>query len=86
MQKCCADKASKLCNALLETYASKFNRLGKNKKKKIAIKNRSESLSLKRFFSEDDETLEGDKEEIHDVPFMPPIEGDEEGFVENCQK
>ena len=76
------DKASRLCNSLLEVYAIKLNRLGKNMKKKVAIKNRPESLSLKRFFSEDDETLESDKKDIHDMPPMPPLEGDEGEFVD----
>ena len=52
--KSCADKASNFYNTLLEIYASKFSRLGKNKKKNIAIKNRPEILNLKLFFSEDD--------------------------------
>ena len=32
------DKASRLYNTLLELYANKFNRLEKNRKKKIIIK------------------------------------------------
>ena len=32
------DKASRLYNTLLELYAHKFNRLEKNRKKKIIIK------------------------------------------------
>ena len=82
-RKTVSDKASKLCNTLLEIYTNQFNRLHKNKKKNIAIKNRPETFSLKGFFcfSEDDETLEGDKEEIDDISSMPPLEGDEE-FVD----
>ena len=30
----------------------------------------------------DNETLEGDKEEIDDIPFMPQLEGDEEEVKE----
>ena len=43
------DKATKLCNSLLEVYPIKLNRLGKNMKKKAAIKYRPESLSLEIF-------------------------------------
>ena len=44
-------------------------------------------MSPKGFFSEDDETLyddellEDDKEEIDIIPSLPPLEGDEEEFV-----
>ena len=77
------DQASKLYNTLLEIYANKFSRLEKNKKKNIAIKNRPESLSLfNGFFSEDDQTLEGDRTEINNIPSLPPLEGDEEEFVD----
>ena len=83
------DQASKLYNTLLEIYANKFSRLEKKKKKNIAIKNRPESLSLfNGFFSEDDQTLEGDeilegdRTEINNIPSLPPLEGDEEEFVD----
>ena len=82
------DQASKLYNTLLEIYANKFNRLEKNNKN-IAIKNRPERLSLfNGFFSEDDQTLEGDeilegnRTEINNIPSLPPLEGDEEEFVD----
>ena len=34
------------------------------------------------FFSEDDQTLEGDRTEINNIPSLPPLEGDEEEFVD----
>ena len=82
------DKASKLCNMLLEVYTNKFKRLEKEiRENKIAIKNGPERLSLKRYFSEDDETLgddgtlECDKKKLRYVS-MPPLEGDEGEIVD----
>ena len=61
---------------------NKFTVSIKNKKKKIAIK-----INLLGLFSEDDatleddETLEGYKEEIEVILAMPPLEGDEEKLI-----
>ena len=61
---------------------NKFTVSIKIKKKKIAIK-----INLLGLFSEDDatleddETLEGYKEEIEVILAMPPLEGDEEKFI-----
>ena len=60
------DKVSKLYNMLLKIYTNKFNRSEKKKKKKIAIQNRPETLSLKGLYPEDHKTLEGDKTLEHD--------------------
>ena len=82
------DKASKLCNMLLEVYTNKFKRLEKEiRENKIAIKNGPERLSLKRYFSEDDETLGDDgtlecDKKNYDMPVMPPLEGDEGEIVD----
>ena len=51
---------------LLKIYTHKFNRSEKKKKKKIAIQNRPETLSLKGLYPEDHKTLEGDKTLEHD--------------------
>ena len=51
---------------LLKIYTNKFNRSEKKKKKKIAIQNRPETLSLKGLYPEDHTTLEGDKTLEHD--------------------
>ena len=61
---------------------NKFTVSIKIKKKKIAIK-----INLLGLFSEDDatleddETLEGYKEEIEVILAMPPLEGDEEKLI-----
>ena len=71
-------------NLLLEIYAGQFNRLEKNMKKMIALKNRPKILILESWSpeDEDDKTLEGDKEEIDDIPPMLALEVNEEKFVD----
>ena len=73
-QKVVLDKDSNLDIILIGLFIEQLNRLHKKKKKKIAAKNRRRSLSFEGLFPKDGKTLEGgislegNKEEIDDMP------------------
>ena len=62
------DTASKLCDNLLNMYATRYDKFSKKKKKRINVLNKPEML-----------ILDFDR---GDLPPMPAVEGDEEVKVE----